>query len=170
MSLSGIFQTRAGVLWLCLLLWSCQEAAPPAGAKLPAEAEAALRLAPKWELFSLDPEVEQDAANPETFHGWKVLGSVEVTDKATRLKLLESLKASVAANRNEVAACFWPRHGIRVNYQGMQQDYAVCFQCYQGRWYTGAEVNEGFALTDSPRDEFNRVLTKANVSLPAQPK
>ena len=97
---------KFGSLVLCLMLWSCQETAPPAGA--------ALRLAPKWELFSLDPEVEPDDAKPETFHGWKVLGSVEVIDKATRQSLLDSLRASVAANPGVVAACFSPRHGIRV--------------------------------------------------------
>lgn len=170
MSLSGIFQSRAGLLVLCLMLWSCQDAAPPAGAKLPAEAEAALRLAPKWELFSLDPEVEPDEAKPETFHGWKVLGSVEIKDKSTRQKLLDSLRASVAANPGVVAACFSPRHGIRVKQNGEQHDFVICFQCYHIRWYPHDEPESGFNPTDSPVDAFNSVLQQANVPLPAQPK
>ncbi len=170
MSLSGIFQSRAGLLWLCLLLWGCQERLPPAGDKIPAEAEVALRLAPKWELYSLDPDVELDEEDPETFHGWKVLGSVEIKDKSTRQKLLDSLRASVAANPGVVAACFSPRHGIRVKQNGEQHDFVICFQCYHIRWYPHDKPESAFNPTDSPADAFNSVLQQAKVPLPAQPK
>ena len=170
MSLSGIFQSRAGLLWLCLLLWSCQERLPPSGDKIPVEADAALQQAPVWELYSLDPDVELDEEDPETFHGWKVLGSVEIKDKSTRQKLLDSLRASVAANPGGVAACFSPRHGIRVKQNGKQHDFVICFQCYHIRWYPHDKPESGFNPTDSPAGEFNSVLQQANVPLPVQLK
>ena len=152
------------------MLWGCQGKLPPAGDKIPVEADAAVQQAPVGELYSLDPDVELDEEDSETFHGWKVLGSVEIRDEATRQRLLDSLKASVAANPGVVAACFSPRYGIRVKQNGEQHDFVICFQCYHIRWYPHDEPESGFNPTDSPVDAFNSVLQQANVPLPAQPK
>lgn len=162
-------QTRLLLLFLLLLL-SCQEALPPSGDQIPAEAEAALRQAPAWELFSLNPYVENDESDPQTFHGWKVLGSTDIQDDKVRQSLLSSLAESVAANPGQTAACFMPRHGIRVNYNGAQHDFVICFQCYRTHWYRDDKMLTGFNPTDTPGPAFNAVLKAAEVPLPEQSK
>lgn len=122
-------------LILLLLLMGCTSDRPPlepSGDKLPADAAAALNEAPEWELFSLDPCIEEDPDDASRFHGWKILGSTQITDVTTRENLLQSLEASIAANPGMAALCFAPRHGIRVKYKEQQHDFVICFECYQG--------------------------------------
>lgn len=155
---------------MTLLLLSCQESLPPSGDKIPTGAEAALRLAPTWELYSLNPYAEYDEADPETFHGWKVLGSLDIQDDQVRQRLLSSLAESVAANPGQTAACFMPRHGIRAAYQNQQYDFVLCFQCFKAKWYLGDSPQTGFNPTDTPGPAFNAVLKAADVPLPEQSK
>ncbi|WP_417384005.1 hypothetical protein [Gimesia sp.] len=153
-------------LMLVLLLIGCTSDRPsmePSGDKMPADAAAALKEAPEWELFSLNPCIEEDPDDASRFHGWKILGSTRITDATTRQQLLQSLEESVAANPGIVAACFSPRHGIRVKYKEQQHDFVICFECYQARWYTDDERQDGFNPTNTPADAFNRLLTEAKV-------
>lgn len=160
-------------LILLLLLSGCNSDRPPlepSGEKIPADAAAALRDALVWELFSLDPCIEEDPDNASRFHGWKILGSTQIADAMTRQKLLQSLEASVAANPGIVAACFAPRYGLRVKYKDQQHDFVICFECYRAIRYTDDEQQDGFNPTDSPADDFNRVLKAAKIPLPEPPK
>ncbi|MCA9023089.1 MAG: hypothetical protein KDA74_23230 [Planctomycetaceae bacterium] len=163
---------RVLVLILLSLLIGCYSDRPPlepSGDKLPADAAAALNEAPEWELFSLDPCIEEDPDDASRFHGWKILGSTQITDATTRQKLMQSLEESVAANPGIVAACFSPRHGIRVTYQGQQHDFVICFECYRAIRYTDDQQSEGFNPTNTPAEAFNRLLTEAKVPLPEPP-
>ncbi|HCO22988.1 MAG TPA: hypothetical protein DIT97_07985 [Gimesia maris] len=83
---------------------------------------------------------------------------------------MQSLEESVAANPGIVAACFSPRHGIRVKYKDQQHDFVICFECYHAIWYTDDQQREGFNPTDAPTDAFNHVLKTAEVPLPEPPK
>ncbi|WP_417378291.1 hypothetical protein [Gimesia sp.] len=159
-------------LILLLLLMGCTSDRPPlepSGAKLPKEAAAVLQEAPEWELFSLDPGIEENLDNTSRFHGWKILGSTQITDVTTRENLLQSLEASIAANPGMAALCFAPRHGIRVKYKEQQHDFVICFECYRAIRYSDNEQREGFNPTDAPVAAFNRVLTEAKVPLPEPP-
>ncbi|QDT95823.1 hypothetical protein [Gimesia aquarii] len=137
--------------------------------QLPTEASNALHNATTFELFSLDPNQRDQKPGVDMFHGWKILGSVEVSDSATRNTLLNALDAGIAENDGTVAACFEPRHGIRVEYDGKQHDFVICFQCYSGKWYTDGKESEGYTLTDSPKPVFDRVLQAASVQLTPPP-
>jgi len=141
----------------------------PSGDKMPADAAVALNEAPEWELFSLDPCIEEDPDDSSRFHGWKILGSTQITDATTRQKLMQALVESVAANPGVTAACFAPRHGIRVQYKDQQHDFVVCFECYRAIRYTDDKRQAGFNPTDSPAEAFNRVLKAAEVPLPEPP-
>lgn len=136
--------------------------------RLPAEASSALQDGSDFELFSLEPSRRVHESNATTFHDWAILGATKVTDPATREVLIDALKAGVAENSNGMAAaCFEPRHGIRVMHDGEQHDFVIFFECYQGQWYTGDERKEGFLLTKSPQPAFDRVLRDASVQLAA---
>lgn len=159
---------RIWMLFLLIPLLSCTDQPRPAGSTISVEAETALRQAPSWELFSLNPYAEFDESDPETFHGWKVLGSLDIQDDAVRQRLLKTLEESVAANSGQTAACFMPRHGIRASYHNQQFDFVICFQCYHVKWYRDGSQQTGFHPTDTPSPAFNAVLKQAEVPLPEQ--
>lgn len=156
---------RIAMLLLIVTLTSCTKEKVPVN-KLPAHASEALHNATTFELFSLDPSEREKEADSSNFHGWPILGSTKITDIKTRDRVLAALEAGVSENDGRVAACFDPRHGIRVKYKGAQQDFVICFQCYSGLWYTNDKQNESFTLTNSPQPTFDRVLKNASVPLP----
>src|SRR5262245_42014235 len=72
-------------------------------------------------LFSIDGRDEPqrgEAKAKESFHGYPVLGKIEITDPAQRRALLAALHDAIARNDGRMAFCFWPRHGIRAVEKG----------------------------------------------------
>lgn len=126
-------------------------------------AEKALLAASQMELFSLDPNVDQSDAQGN-FHRWSVLGSTTV-GKSDRTILIDDFLAGVAANDGIAAACFNPRHGIRITHNGKTIDFVICFECYQVRWYVDDEEQEGFLIMDTPQPAFDKVLEAAGIEI-----
>ena len=132
---------------------------------LPTDASYALRNATTMELLSLDPAPRDKDSDAEVFHGWTVLGTTQLSDDTTRNSLLDAFFAGVAENNTTSAACFEPRHGIKVTYDGKQYDFVICFRCYQCRWYVDGKDKGVFLLSRSPQATFNRILRDASVEL-----
>lgn len=156
------------ILLLILTMAGCskkQHPTKPLGKKLPTEASDALRNSTTFELISLEPREYNQESGVDTFHKWRILGSVEISDTATRNTLLNALDAGVAEHDGWVAACFQPRHGISVNFEGKQHDFVICFRCSSGEWYADKKEPEVFFLTDSPKPVLDRVLKAASIQL-----
>jgi hypothetical protein len=126
---------------------------------------AAVAAATEIELYSLDPSVR---GQQDGFHGWKILGKTTIKEAATRKALADAFKKGVAENKGEVAACFNPRHGIRVKHDGKTVDLVICFQCYSFQHFVDDKQGKGGLVTASPQPVFNKVLTNAKVPLPKQ--
>jgi hypothetical protein len=138
---------------LCLLLNAC------AG-----NIDSTAREATQFTLYSLDPSRSPDEKKPasERFHGWPVLGKLEVTDPADRKKLLDALDAGIKASDGTVAACFNPRHGIRAVKGGDTIEYVICFECLQVEIHKNGK-RESKLTTDDPAEVFNDYLVKAGL-------
>lgn len=68
----------------------------------------------------------------EKFHGFPVIGKVEITDAGRRQELVSALKDGMARQPElGPAACFWPRHGLRVVAKGKTVEFVICFECNQ---------------------------------------
>lgn len=130
--------------------------------QIPEELQAILDKAEEFELYSLSPEPQKEDA----FHGWKVLGKTTVKDAEVRKKLVAALKKGVSENEGEVAACFNPRHGIRVTHDKKTVDFVICFECLQVKAFVGDKDTKRFLTTKSPQATFDGVLTAAKVPLP----
>jgi hypothetical protein len=137
------------------------------GAQIPADARAALEKADEWELYSLDPTRQTDPPK-DAFHGWKVLGKTTVKDADTRKKLLAALEKGAKDNDGIAAACFNPRHGVRVKAEGKTIDLVICFECFSASVYAGDERTASFLTTASPQPALDKVLTDAKVPLPGK--
>lgn len=141
--------------------------------KIPADVQAALDKAESFELYSLDPsrepgepgKDEEKKDDTTKFQGWKVLGKTTVA-KEDRAKLVTALQDSVKENTGIVAACFIPRHGIRVKHDKKVFDIVICFQCFSANTFVDDQRSDGFLVTGTPQPAFDKVLKDAKVPLP----
>jgi hypothetical protein len=136
----------------------------------PAPVRKALENPDSFVLYSLDPKSEgegNDAAEADDslFHGYPVLGKIEIEDAAERKKLENAFLRGVAESDGTVAGCFIPRHGIRVTQGKSTIDLVICFQCLSTTVYIDGERSQGFLLTKSPQPVFDAVLRSANIPL-----
>jgi len=97
---------------------------------IPPTAAAILEQADHFELLSLDPHYQREAAKGD-FYGYRVLGTAVINDAETRKKIVSAFKRAVAENQGFEALCFNPRHGIRVTRNEKQADFVICFECAQ---------------------------------------
>jgi hypothetical protein len=143
--------------------------------RIPESVEGLLAKADTFELYSLDPAREPEErgkAEPakDTFHGWKVLGKTEVKGEAERKGLADALRLGAEDNFGVVAACFIPRHGLRLTGGGKTVDLVICFQCLSVQVFMNGERKGGFLTTGDPQKAFDAVLKAAGVKLPEAAK
>jgi len=118
-------------------------------------------------LYSIDGRDFEPGKEPkveEKFHGYPVLGKIEVKDLEKRKEIIATLKQGMARSDGKMAKCFWPRHAIRAVEKGRTIDCVICFECYQ------LEVHEGRSksvkpITREPQEVFNRHLKQADIPL-----
>jgi hypothetical protein len=142
--------------------------------RIPDEVRDALLHGKNVELFSLDP-AHREEGYPKEFYRRRVLGKTSVSETDTR-RLLASVNDAVAEEAKPKAtsgaACFDPRHAIRVQHDGKMFYVLICFECHHVYVYVNDELRDKlyFPISDSPLVAFNDVLKKAGLPLakPAQ--
>jgi hypothetical protein len=85
-------------------------------------------------LYSIDGrrlQPGQEVQANEKFHGYPVLGKIEIADADKRKEVFAALKEGLARSNGTMAKCFWPRHGIPAVEKGRTIDYVICFECLQ---------------------------------------
>jgi hypothetical protein len=117
----------------------------------------------EWDFVSKKPP--QDA---ELLHGYLVLGKIKIQEPDSVKEIFSAVRKDLAAP-GPPAACFWPRHAVRVVEKGKTVDYVICFQCFQCNGY---EVTVGDKLVTTSRPIgrtsqpiLNRYLRAAGVPL-----
>ena len=63
------------------------------------------------------------------------------------------------------AACFIPRHGIRMTSGRDTVDLVICFECLSVNVYVNDKREKGFLTTRDPQPTFDAVLKAAGVKL-----
>lgn len=104
------------------------------------------------------------------FHGMSPYAAVEL-DRVSRTQVARAIEA---AQSDAVAACFEPRHGLRVVNAEETLDLVICFQCLQIAVYrtdaTGPFQPVGvLPITGEPSALFNRLLEENGVTPPTDP-
>jgi hypothetical protein len=139
---------------LTLLFSSCTRSKD-----IPPAPLAALQSAETFELFSINPRT---GATESQVQGHEILGRTSVTDPATRTRLIEALRTAARQYDGTAAACFNPRHAIRVTHAGVTTDFLICFECRQAQVFTGSTVTDRFFINNTAQPTFNAVLKSAN--------
>lgn len=118
-------------------------------------------------LYSINGLVTARGKVPESedeFHGFPVLGKVELIDAVKRQEIMAALKEGVTRSDGNMAKCFWPRHAIRAVEKGHMVDYVICFECFQMEVHEGSTMNLK-PVTREPQSLFNKYLNEADVPL-----
>jgi WG containing repeat len=136
------------------------DSATEVGNLIPGTAAAILEQADHFELLSLNPDYQRIAADGD-FHGYKVLRTVVIDNTETRKKLVSTFEQAVAENQGIEAACFNPRHGIRVTRKEKRADFVICFEC--NRVHVLGAVQGTFLITRSAEPLFDSVLRRKGV-------
>jgi hypothetical protein len=137
--------------------------------RIPEVVEHLFDKAETFELYSLDPDQRSKDGKPvapkDGFHGWRVLGKTTVKEPAERKRLADALRLGAEDNYGVAAACFIPRHGIRLKGDDKTVDLVICFQCLQVEVYVDGKREKGFLTSGDPQPTFDAVLKAAGIQL-----
>jgi hypothetical protein len=123
----------------------------------------ALEKADRLELYSLDPEAE--GKGKDSFHGWKVLGKVDLKDGGRRDRVVKAVLRGMEEGR-KMAMCFDPRHGLRATRAGKTTDLVICFACSRTVVHAPGKPGVTVSTSKAPQAVLDKVLTEAKVPLP----
>lgn len=129
-----------------------------------------LQNADKLELISLQPDGGARKPMPDIppqYEGSKVLGSMEIKDKATITRMVEALRTGIRDHDGDIAACFWPRHAIRAVKGRLTMEWVICFQCRQIHIHADGDLKVRLRtlVSGTPEPIFDEVLKNAGVPL-----
>jgi hypothetical protein len=159
--------------------------------------------ATEWNIFSLDPmpweempdpfgspapkSGESDKKSPEPkepkrkvspeqeFHGYPILGQTKVALTDQLKTVISTIDESGRHWTGGVAACFNPRHGIRVIKNGESHDLLICYECFSAILFRGSKQTGVIHFATDPRltprpAYLNGALIRANVKMPPPPR
>jgi hypothetical protein len=135
-----------------------------AAASLSPEAMDVLHSAHTAVLYSLEPWTDPDdiKAKAKQLDGYAILGKASMSRSQTLAAVSEIEKAMAAWEEGPVAACFDPRHALRVRSKGHVYDFLVCYECEGIQVFKDGALIASAYVRGSPR-VFNAMLRDANV-------
>jgi len=137
---------------------------------MPLEARTVFENASNFELYRLDPSPTTFNVNDkQSFHGWKILGKTAVKGEDVKA-IWAAVKKGIKDSDGKVAACFNPRHGIRIVQDKKTYDFVICFECLTANIYKDDVEIGQYLTTNSPAAVLNRVLRAAKVPMRAEAK
>lgn len=132
------------------------------------ELRAIIEHADRATLYSIWPHPGHRSTPPPTsegeFHGFPVLGKVELREETTRSRVLQALLISVDDNFAGDSLCFEPRHALRLSRGTDEVDLVICYYCGYMIITKGKE-SERVCLSSSSKAALNRVLREAGIKL-----
>jgi hypothetical protein len=129
----------------------------------------------KMTLYSIKPEAltvgseidEKDDGKIEQFHGYPVLGKVDVDSLEKRNEIVAALtKGHEQGKSLAQPKCFEPRHGIRVIENGKTIDFVICFHCVNMLVLKGNEDQHlTIPISTHPKPLLDKYLTDHQIPL-----
>ena len=131
----------------------------------PGKTRQTLEQSSQFTLLSLEPRPEAMTKEQRvaSFHGYKVLGQIQITDLNQKQELLRALYDGIARSQ-VLEACFSPRHGIHAVTGNKSVDLLICFHCQQFEIYWG-KSDKLSGVTNAPQATFDRLLSDAGIPL-----
>jgi hypothetical protein len=144
-----------------MLASSAAVASTPPNA-LPAEASQALHSNGHAVLYSLEPWEEADK-KVARLQGYEILGQSDLSD-VQNLTAVGAFEAAIAGWDGAIAACFDPRHALRIQFNGHSYDFLLCYSCHQMEVFRDGKMLGDVGAAGSPK-ALNDLLTSLHVPL-----
>ncbi|MCP3918791.1 MAG: hypothetical protein GY711_24860 [bacterium] len=91
------------------------------------------------------------------FYGYRVLGRKVVQEEHVRSELLDLVEDGVASSDGELAACFHPRHAMRVHAGKERADLVICFECLTIHAHRPGHERATIATSRKPEPAVSRL-------------
>ncbi len=167
--IASVLLFSAHLLFVYVILWAFpHRLGEPIPTGPAPELRAIIEQAERATLYSIWPHPGHRSTPPPTsegeFHGFPVLGKVELGEATTRSRVLQALLTSVDDNFAGDSLCFEPRHALRLGRGTDEIDLLICYYCgYMN--ITSGNKSERVCLSDSSKAALNRVLRAAGIKL-----
>lgn len=140
----------------------------PAPGEMQAEVHKALAAAESATLYALHPyphETEgEEWAEHARLDDYVVLDQAEV-DAATARKVLTLVYDGIEASDGRVAACFNPRHGIRVSGPSGDYDLVICYECLSMQIHHDGEFVQNLLTAEATEKALTPIWAEAGLEL-----
>ena len=103
-------------------------------------------------FYTLEPGMK--IKGKKVFHGYSILGNKELKKFEHKKTILDYLNKSIEKSQGDVAACFEPRHGLRIVKGKKILDLVICFECASAKV---SSSKKSYILIDGKRDTFDKV-------------
>jgi hypothetical protein len=102
------------------------------------------------------------------YFGWPVLGQAAASSGSAKTILRDLSAWAAAPEPDAVAACFNPRHGVRVLANGHTYDFVVCFECAQAQVFKDSAAHPiAHFYYNASQESWDKLLSSAGVPLAA---
>lgn len=150
------------ILLISLMLASSVAVASDGLNALPAEAAQALHSNGSAIIYSLEPWEDPDKEGAR-LQQYEILGQSDLTD-AQRSIAVGAFDSAIAGWDGNVAACFDPRHALRIQYKGHAYDFLLCYSCHQMAVFRDGKLLGGVGAAGSPK-VLNDLMTSLRLPL-----
>lgn len=113
-------------------------------------------------LYSIEPFKQIE--NAEDFHGSAILGKTEITNRSFLDFITHAFLNDMANAFDASAACFNPRHGIRITDEKQTLDILICFECGNFVTFYGDKKGGG-EVSGTSKILLNKILKDADIKL-----
>jgi hypothetical protein len=112
-------------------------------------------------IYSVDPYSRaKEKKGKELLCDYIVLGKKTLSDKEQKANLQQALGKSLSTDLAKAAACFWPRHAIRLEHDKSTLTLIICFECSQCRVYLNDNGLINLYLIQAIKSEFDPIYSK----------
>lgn len=150
------------LLILSILAPGLVVASEPANA-LPGEATQALHSNGRAVLYSLEPWGRSAEKEIARLHDYEILGQADLS-AAQRSIAVRAFDAAIAGWDGAIAACFDPRHALRIQFDGRTYDFLLCYSCQQMQVFRDGKPFADVGAAGSP-DVLNDLLKSLRLPL-----
>ena len=114
---------------------------------LPPDLQQVLDSAHSAVIYSLDPN--GDPQKGRSLHNVSILGHAKL-DAVETHQAAQAFNQAVKGWDNMMAACFNPRHALRINSNGHIYDYLLCYECHQIEVFVDDSLKVDIGAAGSP--------------------
>jgi hypothetical protein len=122
-------------------------------------------------LLSLNPEEAKYHSIQElarlrstTYYMFPILGRAQLSPRQAAVAFRD-IRAITGKNEGKKPdACFYPRHGIRIEKDGHVHDFSICYSCGRYKLYRDGSTVAYYGL-EGKADTMNKILHSRNLPL-----